>query len=308
MKTALVHDWLVTEGGSEKVLKALAELFPGPIYTLFQKDNSNEAIHTSFLQKIPGIQKYYRNFLPLFPFALKSFDLSSYDLIVSSSHCVAKSVAVLPHQTHICYCHTPMRYAWEAHLTPMHPIKKLLAKPVLKALQLYDQKTASRVDHFIANSTHVASRIRRFYGREATVIHPPVDTHLFSIAPEREDYFFTCARLVPYKRIDLLLETFAKLPKERLLIAGDGPQKEVLKRKAPNNVTFLGYLPDVRYRETLSKAKAFLHAAEEDFGIVLVEAQSAGIPVIAYGVGGSRDIVTPKKTGLFFEEQTPESL
>ena len=304
MKTALVHDWLVTEGGSEKVLKALAELFPGTLYTLFKGPLADPAIQTSFLQKIPGITKHYRKFLPLFPLAIESFDLSDYDLIISSSHCVAKSVRVKPHQTHICYCHTPMRYIWEQGFTP----NKLLAKPFVKFLRSYDKKTASRVDHFIANSAHVADRIQRFYGRVATVIHPPVDTDSFHIASKRENYFFTCTRLVPYKKVDLLLETFAKLPEKRLLIVGEGSQKKSLQKKAPKNVTFLGYLPDDEYRNVLSKAKAFLHAAEEDFGIALVEAQSAGVPVIAYGVGGSRDIITAEKTGLLFDKQTPESL
>jgi glycosyltransferase involved in cell wall biosynthesis len=308
VKIALVHDWLVTKGGSEKVLKALAELFPGTIYTLFKGEEADDSIHTSFLQKIPGIQKHYRNLLPLFPLAIESFDLSSYDLIISSSHCIAKSIRVQPRQIHICYCHTPMRYAWEDHLNYMHPIKRFLAKPLLQYLRSYDRKTASRVDHFVANSTHVAKRIKRFYGREATVIHPPIDTHLFSISSKREDYYFTCCRLVPYKRVDLLLDTFANVPSKKLLIAGTGPQEKFLRKKSPPNVTFLGYLSEVNYREILSKAKAFLHAGEEDFGITMLEAQSSGIPVISYGVGGSRDIVVPEKTGLFFEKQNTESL
>lgn len=304
MRTAVVHDWLIEPGGGEKVLDTLIELFPGTLHALFsQKPN----VRTTFLQKIPGIQKHYRSFLPLFPLAISTFDLSEYSLILSSSHCLAKSVRVLPHQTHICYCHTPMRYAWEPHLIPMSFPKKILIAPLLSALRSYDKKTSSRVDHFIANSTHVSKRIRRYYNRESTVIHPPVDTHLFSIK-EEQDYYFTCSRLVPYKRVDLLIKTFTKLPDKRLLICGDGPQRKSLQVEAPPNVQFLGRLSDSEYRKTLSSAKAFLHAGEEDFGIAMAEAQSAGVPVIAYGVGGARDIVIGGETGLFFREQKSEAL
>jgi len=306
LKIALVHDWLVTQGGSEKVLNVLQELFEGPLYTLFK--NPTFDAHTTFLQKIPGIQKHYRNLLPFFPLAIKQIDLSEYDLILSSSHCMAKSVRILPHQTHICYCHTPMRYAFEPHLTPMRPLKRHLAKPLLKYLRSFDRKSSDGVDYFIANSRHVQSRIKRFYDRSSTVIHPPVDTHLFSIASKPDSYFFTSSRLVPYKRIDLLIKTFASKPDKQLLIAGEGPQEEFLKQMAPKNVTFLGHLPEASYRETLSKARAFLHAAEEDFGIAMAEAQSAGVPVIAYGVGGAQDIVIPGETGLLFDRQEQDSL
>lgn len=301
MKIALVHDWLVHPGGGEKVLFALSELFPSTLHALFsQRPN----VQTTFLQKIPGIEKYYRSFLPLFPMAISTLDLSSYDLILSSSHCVAKSVRTQSHQTHICYCHTPMRYAWEPHLTPMSPVKKALSAPIFSALRSYDKKTSKRVDHFIANSTHVAKRIETYYNRTSTIIHPPVDTHLFSLAKKREAYYFTTSRLVPYKRLDLLIATFALLPNQTLLICGDGPERKALQSKAPPNVQFLGHLSDERYRKMLSEAKAFLHAGEEDFGIAMAEAQSAGVPVIAYGVGGSRDIVIENETGLFFEEQS----
>jgi len=304
MKTALVHDWLIEPGGGEKVLDALTELFPGALHALFsQKPN----VHTTFLQKIPGLQKHYRSFLPLFPLAISTFDLSEYNLILSSSHCVAKSVRVLPHQTHICYCHTPMRYAWEPHLTPMSLPKKTLLAPLLSALRSYDKKTSSRVDHFIANSSHVSERIRRYYNRSSTIIHPPVDIHLFSIK-EEQDYYFTCSRLVPYKRIDLLIDAFTKLPDKKLFICGDGPARKNLEAKASSNIRFLGHLSDVEYRKTLSGAKAFLHAGEEDFGIAMAEAQSAGVPVVAYGVGGARDIVIEGETGLFFQEQKSGAL
>lgn len=311
MKIAYVHDWLVNEGGSEKVLKCLLDLNSGPIFTLFKGNQisfANQEIHSSFLQKIPGIQRYYRNLLPLFPFAMRCFDLSDFELIISSSHCVAKTIPIQNGQKHICYCHTPMRYAWQMQFAHMSFLKKIIANPLLIAMRNYDQKTTQKVDHFIANSTHVAARIQKYYGRDSTVIFPPVDTHLFSIAEQKENYYFTCARLVPYKRIDLLIDAFKFFPKLKLWIAGEGPEKNKLIAKAPKNVSFLGYLPDQKYREVLSKARAFLHAGEEDFGIALAEAQSAGIPVIAYGVGGSCDIIIPEKTGLFFHKQTIQDL
>lgn len=310
MKVAFVHDWIVSPGGSEKVLKNLIQLYPGPIFTLFtakQHPFHNRILRTSFLQNLPGIKRYYRHFLPIFPFALKSFDLASFDLILSSSHCVAKSISLHSHQKHICYCHTPMRYAWQPQLGEMGIIKKGLAAPFLSALRRFDCHTAKKVDYFIANSTHVADRIEKFYGCSAKVIHPPVDTDLFSVRAKREGYYFTSCRLVPYKRVDLLLKVFQKLPSETLLVAGEGPEKAKLKSKAPKNVFFLGYLSDEIYRETLESAKAFLHAGEEDFGIAMAEAQSAGVPVIAYGVGGSRDIILSEETGIFFDQQIPES-
>lgn len=311
MKVAFVHDWIVSQGGSEKVLKNLLELYPGPIFTLFTgKDHpfKGRILRTSFLQRLPGIEKNYRNLLPLFPLALKSFNLSSFDLILSSSHCVAKSVPIRSGQKHICYCHTPMRYAWQPSIAGMGWTKKGIASPLLALLRRFDRKTSERVDHFIANSTHVANRIQKFYGRRAEVIHPPVDTDVFSICRKKGNYYFTSCRLVPYKRIDLLLEAFQRLPNETLWIAGDGPERGRLQSKASKNVCFLGYLSEQKYRDTLSAAKGYVHAGEEDFGIAMAEAQSAGVPVIAYGVGGSRDIVIAGETGIFFDRQSPESI
>lgn len=318
MKRAFVHDWLLGIAGGEKVLSALVELFDGPIYTLLKDPSKLEGtplagrkIHASFLQYLPRVQSYYRNLLPLFPTAIERFDLSSYDLILSSSHCVAKGVRTHDKQLHICYCHTPIRYAWDLHdfhLSHLKPLKKAVAKPLLQYMRQWDQKTHTRVDHFIANSANVAKRIERIYERPSTVIHPPVDTHLFQISPKRDNYYFTCSRLVPYKRIDLLVQAFAALPHERLLIVGDGPEMRKLKVRATPNVELLGHLPDNEMRALLSQSKAFLFAAEEDFGIAPVEAQAAGIPVIAYGSGGSLETVLPGQTGIFFKEQTVPSL
>lgn len=318
MNVALVHDWLIGMGGGEKVLDALYEVYPGPIYTLLHDKEalegtpfSNRPIHPSFLQRFPRVRKYYRNMLPLFPFAIERFDLSDYPVILSSSHSVAKGIKTRPGQIHICYCHTPMRYAWDLydfHLSHLSLPKKVVAKPILKWLRKWDEKTHSRVDHFIANSRCVAKRIEQNYGREATVIYPPVDTHLFQPASQREDYYFTCSRLVPYKRIDLLVEAFKRMPNKKLLIIGDGPEKKRLEAIASANTTFLGAQPFDVLQNYLSKARAFLFAAEEDFGIVSVEAQSAGIPVIAFGKGGSLETVISGETGLFFDQQSPESL
>jgi len=312
-KIALVHDWLVGVAGGEKVLEAMTDLYEGPIYTLLHKTGlfPERKVIPSFLQHLPKVERYYRNLLPLFPLAIERFDLSEYSLILSSSHAVAKGVRTRPDQVHICYCHTPMRYAWDLHdfhLSHLGPMKKALARPILKSLREWDQKTHPRVDHFIANSNCVAERIKAHYGREATVIYPPVDTHLFAIAPRREDYYFTCSRLVPYKRIDLLVDAFTQMPTKKLVVIGSGPELANLKEKAGPNIELLGYQPDEVYREILAKARAFVFGAVEDFGIVSVEAQSAGVPVIALGQGGSLETVLPGKTGLFFEEQSAQSL
>ncbi|NGX39154.1 MAG: GDP-mannose-dependent alpha-(1-6)-phosphatidylinositol monomannoside mannosyltransferase [Chlamydiae bacterium] len=318
MKTAFVHDWLVGVAGGEKVLDAICELYNGPIYTLIKHELalektsfSDRILYTSYLQRFPKVHRYYRNLLPLFPSAIEQFDLSSYDLILSTSHAVAKSVKTHKNQLHICYCHTPMRYAWdlkEFHLNQLNPIKKRIAKPILRYLRDWDQRTHDRTHHFIANSKCVARRIEKNYGRSAQVIYPPVETHLFSPSSVKENYFITCSRLVPYKRVDVLVAAFSMMPDEKLVIIGDGPEMNRLKSRATKNVEFLGHQPDPVLRDMLSKARAFLFAAEEDFGIVGVEAQASGLPVIAYAKGGSLETVLPGQTGIFFNEQTPSSV
>lgn len=315
-KVALVHDWLVGYAGGEKVLEAITGLYPAPIYTLIHNPKamqetplSSFPVHTSFLQALPKVSSYYRNLLPLFPLAIERLDLSKFDLILSSSHAVAKGVMKRPDQIHICYCHTPMRYAWDLsdfHLQALSRPKRALARGILPYLRHWDEKSSSRVDHFIANSQTVADRIYRHYGRNATVIHPPVDTERFLPSQKREDYYFTCSRFVPYKRIDLLIQAFNAMPHRQLVIAGGGPDEEKLKQLAGANVQFLGPIDDQKLSYALGQSRAFLFAAEEDFGIVSVEAQSAGIPVIAYGKGGSCETVLEGKTGLFFDAQEVE--
>jgi glycosyltransferase involved in cell wall biosynthesis len=317
-KMALVHDWLVGFAGGEKVLSSIYSIYPAKIYTLVASKEKQkgrvwerEDIETSFLQKIPFSTKLYRNFLPLFPLAIEQFDLSSYDVIISSSHAVAKGVLTHSQQLHICYCHSPMRYAWDLyhfHMEHVKGLKKMLARMTLHYLRNWDMSSSQRVDAFIANSHNVAKRIQKIYGRESTVIYPPVSTDTFSIAKTKEDYYVAFSRLVPYKKIDLIAQAFAQMPDKKLLIIGDGPEMSRIKKISGKNIEILGYLPDASVRELLSKAKAFVFAAEEDFGIVMVEALAAGVPVIAYGKGSSQEIVKKGETGEFFEEQTIASL
>jgi len=316
IKRALVYDWLLNKGGGEKTLEAIAEMVPGPLYTLLadpQKFSNTilgkREIHSSFLQKIPFSKKIYRYLLPLFPRAIETLDVSGYDCVLSISHAVAKGVVVEPEQLHLCYCYTPMRYAWHleaCYLEGLSTLKKSIARRVLQRLRNWDLASLCRVDHFAAVSHCVAERIKTFYKRQAQVIYPPVETSAIALCTQKEDYFLTVSRLVPYKKIDLLVETFAYLPHKRLFVIGEGPEMQKLRRMAPKNVTLLGYQADVQ--PFLQKARAFIFAADEDFGIAPVEAQAAGTPVIAFGKGGALETVRAEETGLFFTEQSQRSL
>ncbi len=316
MKTALIHDWLLMEGGAEKSFLELSKLFPGTTYTLFCEREKwekllPEKIVTSLLDRLPGSSSYYRYLFPFFPYAMEHFDLSDADLILSSSHAVAKGVQKREDQLHICYCYTPIRYAWDLKESYMHtldPVSRALARRLLERLRKWDLRVTPRVDAFIAISSYVASRIKRNYGRESKVIYPPVSTEKFHLSSVKENYYITHARLVPYKRIDLLVEAFTKLPDHRLLVIGEGPEKSKLEAKASQNIEFLGRVSDQELAHLLSKAKAYLFAAEEDFGIAIVEAQSAGLPVLALKKGGALEIIEEGVSGLFFEEDTPDSL
>ncbi len=318
MESALVYDWLVTMGGGEKTLAAIYEVFPSPIYTLLQRkvwvaqSPFKEAeIHTSFLQNLPFSDQYYRQLLPLFPRAIGQFDLSAYPVVISVSHAVARGVRVHPDQLHLCYCYTPMRYAWdlmEQYLEGMAPLKRMLAQKILLKMRAWDAASVSNVDHFIAISAFVAERIRRIYGREADVIYPPVDTDQIAMGERKEDFYLTVSRMVPYKRIDLIVESFAHTPERKLVVIGEGPEMARIRAKAGPNVEFLGHQKDAVVYDYMRRARGFIFAAEEDFGIVVLEAQAAGTPVIAFGRGGALETVVDGQTGLFFSEQSPKSL
>ena len=322
MKIALVHDWLVNMGGAEKVLQAIYEVYSVPIYTLVldrsilkNTNIENAEIHTSFIQNMPLAKKKYRYYLSFFPLAIEQFDLSEYDLIISSSHCVAKGILTGVDQLHISYIHTPIRYAWDMYYEYIRDmnfergLRGLVFKRVLHNIRLWDVVASNRVDYFLSNSKFVASRINKIYRREATVLYPPVDTDKFNVIEKKEDYFITGSRLVPYKRIDLIVAAFAAMPDKRLVVIGDGPEMEKIKSIARRhtNIEILGYQPDGMVKKYM-EARAFVFAAKEDFGIVPVEAQACGTPVIAYGKGGATETVIDGKTGVLFAQQTIEGL
>ena len=314
-KVALVHDWLTGMRGGEKVLEAIAELYPqAPIYTLFHFPGSvspaleSHAIHTSFLQRAPALRRHYRRYLPLFPTAVESFDLDRYELLISSSHCVAKGAIPAPHAYHVCYCHTPMRYAWDqrhAYFPPGRGPIALLRALVLAALRTWDAGTAPRVDRFIANSRFVAARIRRYYGRDADVLAPPVDVDFYTpgSAAASDDrtgrgYALAVAAAVPYKRLDLAVAACAKLGLP-LRIVGGGPAEDRL-AAAAGDVQVLGRVGDDELRELYRGARCLVQPGVEDFGISAVEALACGTPVVALGAGGVRDIVVDGEHGVLY--------
>lgn len=322
LKVALVHDWLVTMGGAERVLAVMAEMFPeAPLYTLvLDRKNlppvlAQREIHTSIIQRLPLATKKYQTYLPFMPMAVEQFDLSEYDLVISSSHACAKGVITRPDTLHICYCHTPMRYSWEFYheylaRERVGGLKRALILPLMNYLRIWDVISANRVDYFISNSKAVADRIWKHYRREAVVIHPPVETTYYqtnSFDAGRDDYYLVVSRLVGYKRIDMAVEAFNQLGYP-LVIIGDGSQRSYLEKMARPNIRFLGRQPDDVVRHHLQHARAFVFPGEEDFGITPVEAQAAGCPVIAYGSGGVVDTVRDGQTGVLFSPQTVEAL
>ncbi|HGA0701181.1 TPA: glycosyltransferase family 4 protein [Bacillus cereus] len=326
MKIAIVHDWLVTYAGAEKVLEQMLEVFPeADLFSLVDflddKDRGfikNKKVSTTFVQKLPFAKKKYRNYLPLMPLAIEQLDLSKYDVILSSSHAVAKGVLTGPDQLHISYVHSPIRYAWdlqhqylkEANLEK--GLKGLLTKSILHKIRNWDYRTANGVDYFIGNSKFIGRRIWKVYRRESEVIYPPVDISAFTLHEQKEDFYITASRMVPYKKIDLIVEAFAHMPDKKLIVIGDGPDFDKIKAKAKSNVQLLGYQSFEVLKSHMQRAKAFVFAAEEDFGITPVEAQACGTPVITYGKGGATETVldlnNEKPTGLFFKEQAVESI
>lgn len=326
MKIAIVCDWLVTIGGAEKVLGELLACFPEAdlfaVVDFIAPENRgfllNKPVKTTFIQKLPFAKKRYRSYLPLMPLAIEQLDLSDYDLVISSSHAVAKGVITGPNQTHISYVHSPMRYAWDLQHQYLREsgldqkITGYLARYFLHKLRLWDLRSANGVDHFLANSNFIAKRIEKTYRRKADVIYPPIDLSRCTLGTKKDDFYLTASRLVPYKRIDLIVESFKAMPDKRLIVIGDGPDLAKIKAKAGPNVSILGYQPDTVLLDYMQRAKAFIFAAEEDFGMIPVEAQACGTPVIAYGKGGALETVCGldqnKPTGVFFQEQSIEKI
>ncbi len=326
MKVAIIHDWLVTYAGAEKVLEQILRIYPQAdlfaVIDFLPLDSRDfiqrKKVNTTFIQKLPLAKSKYRQYLPLMPIAIEQFDLSGYDLVISSSHAVAKGVITGPDQLHISYVYTPIRYAWDLQYQYLKEaglssgFKSILTRLLLHKMRMWDYRTANGVDSFIAISHFIARRIKKIYRRESTVIYPPVDVNAFELNEKKENFYLTASRMVPYKKINLIVEAFGHMPDKKLFVIGDGPDYKKIASMAGSNVVLLGYQPFDKLKEYMQKAKAFVYAAEEDFGIVPVEAQACGTPVIAYGKGGLLETVrglnNPSPTGVFFEQQSVNSL
>jgi glycosyltransferase involved in cell wall biosynthesis len=323
MRVALVHDWLTGMRGGERCLEVFCELFPeADLFTLLHVPGSvspiieRRRIVTSFIQRLPAATRRYRQYLPLFPAAVRSLDLTAYDLILSSSHAVAKSVRVSPGTLHVCYCFTPMRYVWDMYDDYFGrragALTRAVMPPVAAMLRRWDRRTAAGVHHFIAISNFVADRIRRSYGRDSDVIHPPVDVSRFRVEESPEDFYLVVSALTPYKRVDLAVEAASRLGR-RLVVVGTGPEEKRLRALAGPTVEFLGWRDDAETADLYARCRAFLFPALEDFGITPLEAMAAGRPVLAFGRGGVLETVVPPggpepASGLFFARQTVEDV
>jgi len=331
MKIAIVHDWLVTYAGAERVLEQMLNCYPSAdLYAVVDHlDNDkrgfiqDKAVTTSFIQKLPFSRTKYRNYLPLMPLAIEQLNLSAYDLILSSSHAVAKGVLTGPDQLHICMCYSPIRYAWDLQHQYLEEtgldkgIKGFFTKYLLHKIRLWDHRTSNGVDKFIGISDFIGRRIMKVYGRSSKTIYPSVDTHKFSPPIDsnmiERDFYITCSRMVPYKKIDVIVEAFAKyLPNKNLIVIGDGPDFKKIDKLAKGNVDLLGFREFDELKRYLQNARAFIFASEEDFGIAPLEAQACGTPVIAFGKGGALETVngldSSMPTGTFFYEQTPRAV
>lgn len=328
MKVAIVHDWLTVYAGAERVLEQMLLCYPdSDVFSLVDfipASNrgflQNKIVTTSFIQKLPYARRVYRSYLPFMPLAIEQFDLSSYDLIISSSHAVAKGVLTGPDQLHICMCYSPIRYAWDLQHQYLQEsgltkgVKGLIAKLFLHKIRIWDLRTANGVDEFIAISNFISRRIWKVYRRKSTVIYPPVDIDSFGICSKKENYYLTASRMVPYKKIELIVNAFREMPDKNLVVIGDGPDFEKIKMSAGPNVSLLGYQSFDVLSEHMKSSKAFIFAAEEDFGITPLEAQASGTPVIAYGKGGALETISgsslddKKRTGVFFYHQTTKAL
>lgn len=325
MKLAIVHDWFVNPGGAENVIQAIIDIFPDAdvfsVVDFFDDEQRKKYLRgkstkNTFIQKLPFSKKKYRDYFPLMPFAIEQLDLTEYNLVISSSHAVAKGVITSSSQLHICYCHSPMRYAWDMKFEYLNQsgltngFKSLIARYYLHKIRMWDFISSNNVDFFIANSHFIGKRIEKAYRRKSEVIFPNVDVNAFPLHEIKDDFYFTASRLVPYKRLVLIAEAFLKMPDKKLIIIGDGPERNKIERIASSseNISYLGYQDYETLKNHMMRAKAFVFAAEEDFGIVPLEAQACGTPVIAFGKGGSLDTVIDKKTGIYFYQQTTNSI
>jgi glycosyltransferase involved in cell wall biosynthesis len=325
-RVALVHEWFDSYYGSERVVAQILKCFPdAELFTLVDVMTAEQRgflggrpVRTSFLQRLPFARRHFRGYLPLMPLAIEQFDLSSYDLVLSSSHAFAKGVLTGPNQLHVAYVHAPMRYAWEYQHQYLRQsglgrgLRGTLARSVLHYLRLWDLRTANQVDHFIANSEFVARRIAKIYRRPSTVVYPPVDVARFALQAAKEDYYLAVSRFAPYKHTETIVEAFRDLGARRLVVIGDGAGLKRARARATPNVTLLGFQSFEALQRHMGRAKALIFAAEEDFGITPVEAQACGTPVIAFGGGGALETVRgldrARPTGLFFDGQTPAAI
>jgi glycosyltransferase involved in cell wall biosynthesis len=321
-RVAIVHEWLITYAGSEKVLEAMLQVFPqADIFCAldflpqqFRGNLRSSRIKTSFIQKIPFARHLHRYLLGLMPFAVEQHDLSAYDIVISNSHAVAKGCITNAGQLHVCYCYTPIRYAWDLYFQYLDEssllwgLRSIIVRWTLHRIRVWDARTPFLVDAFIACSHYIARRIAKVYRRDSAVIYPNVDVDNFQMGQQDGDFYFTASRIVPYKKIPLIISAFKLMPSRKLVVIGDGPLVKECIANAPANVKVLGYQPDDVLRAHLMRARAFIFAAEEDFGIAPVEAQACGTPVIAFGRGGATETVIDGETGLFFHEQTSEAI
>jgi glycosyltransferase involved in cell wall biosynthesis len=326
LRIAIVHEWFVTRGGSEKVVEQLFEIWPhADLFSVLdcysdadRKHIGGRRAQTTFIQKLPLASRLYQKYLPLMPLAIEQLDLSGYDLIISSSHAVSKGVIAGPNQLHICYIHSPIRYAWDMQHQYLSEAglskgpKSWAARLILHRMRQWDARSSLGVDHFVANSHYIARRVRKTYRRESAVIYPPVSIDGFDYYDRKDDFYLTASRLVPYKKIPAIVQAFSKMPSKRLVVIGDGPEYDKAVARATPNVTIMGYQSFDVLHDHMRRARAFIFNAEEDFGIVPVEAQACGTPVIAFGSGGARESViadgSDRSTGLFYEAQTPEAI
>ena len=322
MKIALVHDWFNEYAGSERVVEQILECYPEAdvfsIVNFLPKEQQfflkNKKIRTSFIQNLPFARKAFRKYLLLMPFAVEQFDLTDYDLVISSSHAFAKGVITHSNQLHISYVHTPIRYAWDFQFQYLknsnleQGLKSIIARYMLHKIRLWDYRTANGVDFFIANSKYVSLRIWKTYRRESEVIYPPVNIDVYNFNSKKDNFYLTVSRMVPYKRVDLVVRAFSQMPDKKLVVIGDGPELNNVRKLAAKNIEILGYQTSSIVKEYMEKAKCFVFAAEEDFGIVSVEAQACGTPVIAYGRGGATESVINNETGIFFKNQNVEDI